>query len=165
VEPLDIKTGVDLVDTLSKYKATPSDMMSTISRSLDRFQNLHLDEIKWIASTDPNLAIRDANETRENTGTPTIGSTQGTSYRYYQIALIKGYIKPFNGDYRKALAMVNRFAESLRSQNAVQNIKVLMLPLDVSPHASLQGSTSDETPSSEAPFSLKVVLGIGSEAS
>jgi hypothetical protein len=62
VDPLDIKTAVEVVDTLAKYKAIPLAIMSTISRALDRFEDLHLEEIHWIASTDPNSVIGGAGE-------------------------------------------------------------------------------------------------------
>ncbi len=157
VDPFDIKTAVEMVDTLSKYKATPLAMMSTISRSLDRFENLHLAEIQWIASTDPSSAIGGISEAQEATGAQSSG--KGTSYRYYQIALVKGFVKPFNGDYREAIATIDRFALSLRSQAAVREVKIVTLPLNVGPGTSLQGS-ADEKARGEAEFALKLVLGI-----
>jgi hypothetical protein len=160
VDPFDIKTAVEMVDTLSKYKATPLDMMRTISRSLDRFENLHLAEIQWIASTDPSSAIGGVSDAQEAASTSGKFSETEALYRYYQIALVKGYIKPFNGNYREAIATLDRFAQSLRSQAAVREVNIVTLPLNIGPGTSLQGS-ADEQPTGEAEFVLKVVLGIG----
>ena len=162
VDPLDIKTGVEVVDTLAKYKAIPLTIMSTISRALDKFEDLHLEEIQWIASTDPNSVIGGASEAEEAPSlSRELSAPEGhPAYRYYQIALIKGHIKPFNGNYREAIATIDRFAGSVRSQAAVEDVKTVTLPLNVGPETSLQGSTSEEPATKEANFAVRVVLGI-----
>lgn len=161
VDPLDIKTAVEVVDTLAKYKAIPLAIMSTISRALDKFEDLHLEEIHWIASTDPNSVVGGANKTEEAPSlSRELSALEGPpTYRYYQIALIKGHIEPFNGNYREAIAIIDRFAGSLRSQAAVEDVKTVTLPLNVGPETSLQGSTSEEPATKEANFAVRVVLG------
>ena len=151
MDPLDIKTAVEVVDTLAKYKAIPLAIMSTISRALDRFEDLHLEEIHWIASTDPNSVIGGASKTEEAPSLSRELSAPGgpPAYRYYQIALVKGHIKPFNGNYREAIATI-----------AVEDVKTVTLPLNVGPETSLQGSTSEEPATKEANFAVRVVLGI-----
>ena len=163
LDPFDIKTAVKMVDTLSRYKATPLPMMRVISRSLDRFDSLHITEIQWSVSTDPRYApggIGDGRATVEPSTAPR--GEKAARYRYYQIALIKGYLTPFDGNYRQAIATINRFAESLRSQQAVQGVSIGTLPLNVGPETRLQGSAGEKT-TEEANFALKVVLGIGED--
>jgi hypothetical protein len=56
---------------------------------------------------------------------------------------------------------VNTFATRLRENSAVQEVKVLQEPVNVSSFANLQGSTTDETATTERPpaiFKLEIIL-------
>ena len=68
----------------------------------------------------------------------------------------KGRIEPFNGDYRDAMDVINRFAEDLRGREAVYGVVIVGLPLDISSGADLQGNT--QSLQHRAEFTLKVVL-------
>jgi hypothetical protein len=73
VEPKDIKTAVDIADTLSRYKATPLQMMRAVSRALDRYPELRIQSLNWLAGTDPNAAVEGEPRAAEDTSAP--GST------------------------------------------------------------------------------------------
>jgi len=163
VEPRDIQAAVEAVDTLEGQRATPLEMLQVLSRGLARLPEVQLDSITWAARPNP-----DADLTRENARVPTSSLQQFAvqpdqkKYRYYQIAIVNGRLNPFDGNFRRAIATINDFAETLRGIDSVYDVQIQSLPLDVSPSASLQGSTSvDRT---EAMFALRVVLGIADEA-
>lgn len=160
VEPVDIKTAVDLVDTLAKYKAGPFAMLGVISHALAGFPNLHLNEVRWTTSADPrsHAGLADQTEDAMRAGPP----IRAARRLFYQVALVKGYLEPFDGNYREALSAIRSFADSLRSQGAVDEVRIVALPLDFSSKASLQGRAG-EAPPEEATFAVKVVLGVGSE--
>jgi hypothetical protein len=163
VEARDMKLAVEIADTLQDYKATPVGMLETLSRGLDQFADIQLEGIDWTASLNP--------ETRPDQPKPQPGTVQSSpqstppaapgQYQYYQIAVLKGYIDPFNGDYRQAIARINQFAEALRSQDSVYDVNILSLPLDISSEASLQGVAN--AVAGEAAFSIRVVLGVNHE--
>lgn len=165
VEPRDIKTAVELVETLAKYKANPLSLMQVVSDVLGEFPSFRLDKLDWIASTDPAAPIGPELRTPNEQDEFTPPKDTGVVYDYYQIGLLQGSLEPFDGDYRKALSQVNRFAEFLRTRKAVQRVKILKLPLDVSSEASLKGSAGAETAKGDATFSIKLVLGISNGAS
>jgi hypothetical protein len=78
-----------------------------------------------------------------------------------QIGFVNAEIKSFNGDYRAALSSVNTFAMHLRENAKVQEVIVLQEPVNVSSFANLQGSTTDETATTERPpaiFKLEIIL-------
>jgi hypothetical protein len=168
VEPLDIKTGVELIDALNQHKATPLPMMAVIGHALDRFPNLYLDEIKWTASPDPKAEpgrSRPTGQEGEEIVEPPPGINPRSHYRYYQIAMVTGHISPFDGNYRNALALINRFTGWLKSQSGVHDVQVVTQPLNISSEASLQGSASDDaTTPGKASFGVKVILGVGDVA-
>lgn len=160
VPPADIKTAMEIVDTISRHKANPFDILSIVSQVLDRYALLHIDQVDWTVSADPN---RSPGSLKTREPVRPASRTVTDSYLYYQIAEVKGRIDPFDGNYRSALALVNQFAESLRTSDGVLDVNVESLPLDVSPEARLEGATSAEVQDKEATFSLKVVLGIEDE--
>ncbi len=156
IEPADLKTAVEIVDSMEDYKASPLPMMQTISQGLESFSAIQVDSIEWLASVDPNTVKGSStNRTEANT------LSDSDEYIYYQIATINGSLSPFDGNYRQAIDLVNRMAEAIRSQSDIYNVRILTLPLDVSSEARLQGT--GESVRGEAGFSLRVVKGIAGE--
>ena len=90
--------------------------------------------------------------------TPAVGTNTEQEYKYYQISNINAHISPFDGNYREAIAIVNKFAEALRENQQVHSVSITSFPLDISSTATLQGNT--ELTEKEALFSLKTVVGI-----
>ncbi len=158
VEPENIKKAIEIVDTLLKYKTTPFLMLSTISEALTRYPNIQIDGIEWIVDTDPNKRLNQTIELEEGED-----SIEKGNYDYYQIATIKGHLDPFDGNYRKAIGIVKRFANTLKNEKNVHYVKVESLPLDISPESRLTGEAQDDQPH-DAIFALTVVLGVKNES-
>jgi len=168
VDPADLKVVVDTTGTLKTYKSEPADMFKLISKGMDIFPEIQISKIHWAANINPNHKLGAGKlDSIINEGIQgVLGfsniSDEETGYLYYQIALINCYLDKFDGDYRKALNMIDQFAESLRRQDSVHDVSVVSLPLDISSEATLQGSTKEN--SSKSNFSIRVVLGIKNEA-
>ena len=164
VDPQDIKTAVDIADTLSRYKATPLEMMRAVSRALDGYPELQIASLDWLAGTDPNAVVE--GEPRGDEDMPPPGSTPpgDSGDLYYQIAVLTGEIRPFDGDFRAALDRINGFAAALRARPAVRGVTVLNVPFDVDPAGELQGGADDAARPEKAEFTVKVVLGVGRAA-
>ena len=153
-----------MTNTLKNYKTDPFKMLTVISEGLEQYPLIQLEEINWAAAADPNKKISGdtaAVNTQGVVGYSNIG-TKDTGFDYYQIALINGEISPFDGDYRKALDMINRFSETLGNIDSVYNVSVVSLPLDTSSQANLQG-TSNSGPGT-AKFSVRIVMGLNHES-
>ncbi len=165
VSPAEIKVAVDLVDTIDQYKTSPFEMMKIISNGLTRFPSIQLEKLDWGASTDPNDQIGSTRTrgSENRIGAPPTAEATNTSYRFFQIALVTGYLDPFDGNYREALATISEYAETLRTMDSVYDVSVVTLPLDTSSDARLRGTTGSEA--GKANFSVRVVLGMGNEAS
>jgi hypothetical protein len=77
----------------------------------------------------------------------------------HQSAFVSGEVRPFRGDYRAAIATINTLAERIRQNPAVQEVRAVKMPLNVSPTAPLSGNTLDtrgETGTAE--FELAITL-------
>ncbi len=168
--PRDIKAAVDTVDALYRHRAQPQEMMRAVSSALEGFPPLRLDRIDWVAAQDPNADLNPQQTAATGTERPAaiadpglVGSEPAKSYLYYQIAEVQGHIEPFHGDYRAALAMVDRFEKALSSQEDVFQVQVIRQPLDVSSAANLEGASDEPLAGRIAEFSVRVVMGIGDE--
>lgn len=163
VAPPDLEVAVNIANTLQAYKTDPFPVLKIISQTMNGFPLVTIDEISWSAGADPNTKITSEEDKLADKGVLAYTGTgaEEADYNYYHIAVLKGAIKPFNGDYRTALDMINAFATDLRNRENVRNVNVLSLPLDISSEANLQG-TSNTLPG-EARFSVRVVMGVKNE--
>ena len=155
VEPLELKAAVRIADSLALYKSSPSDMVSVLSASLNRFPSVQLSKLAWAAADNPGTTLNSA-PVRADIRVALDISGAGAAGTIYHVALLEGRIEPFNGNFREAMVAINRFAEDLRAREAVHDASIVSLPLDVSSGADLQGNT--QSLQSRAEFTLRVVL-------
>lgn len=160
VEPAQIKVAVEAMRGLEKYRATPIDMMRTLSAGLQDFPEMQIDEITWVASFDPERGTgraTPATRDRRRSGRDEPQISRGQNH-YYQIARIKGHIEPFDGNFRQAIARVNEFSEQFRTQDHVHDVRIITAPLDITPEARLQGIA--DRPSLNANYEMEIVITI-----
>lgn len=161
VESAQVKVAVDAVNTLNEYKSTPNGMLKFLSKGLNQFPNIKLDDLDWVFSVDPNkgLASSATNSTEINNSVlPVESAIDAPQIKYYEISNINAHIESFDGNYREAIAMVNSFAETLNSFDSAYDVRVQSFPLDISSEATLQGDA--ESVGKAALFSLRAVIGV-----
>lgn len=134
VEPAELKVAIDIADALARRKTGPGGAVRLLSDSLERFPAIQATRLVWNATAE------------------TMPGGVGT--RCCQ-ARLEGRIEPFDGDFRAAMAVINRFADDLRSQSATRSVRLLALPLNLSPDADLQGDTRGLN--DEARFTMDLV--------
>jgi hypothetical protein len=159
-ESREMKNAVEMVGTIAAYRAAPLGMMVAVSEGLREFPSLQLERFDWLASTDAQAPVRGSARRRQSGVAALLGAgpDPSTSSNLYQLALIKGRIDPFNGDYRGALGLISRFAERLRGLDGVSDVQVVSLPLDIGSENQLAGDASVEASVGSAPFALRIVL-------
>jgi len=156
-EPQDLKLAVELAEKLRAYKTTPRAMVMALSEGLADFPKLKINNINWLASTNPDKPVGGGRGQRANVrsnSNPLAGNPDQA--QLYQVAHIQGQVDPFDGDYREALAMVRQFAATLLGLPGVEAVNVVELPLDIGSGSSLAGDTARKA--GAAPFELRVVL-------
>jgi hypothetical protein len=157
VEPAQIKVAVDAVASLNEYKSTPYEMFRYLGKGLEQYPDIKLDDLDWSFSVDPNKGTV-ISSTDKNINTPESSINTDDEIKYYQISYLKAHIEPFDGNYRKAIATVKNFAETLRSFDATHSISIESFPLDISSTATLQGDAGSV--GKAALFSLRAVIGV-----
>lgn len=155
VEPAQIKTAVDAVATLREYKTDPARLFAVLGSVLNRAPQITLDELQWITSADPQRSVGPTALKSD-----AASSLHASAGEYYQIAEFGAHLEPFDGDFRKAIAVVDGLAEELKAQVQVESVKVLSYPLDVRPEASLSGSATAAGDRVVPNFRIRVVLGV-----
>ena len=153
VDPSDLKTAVLIADSLAQNKTSPNGMVTVLGRSLHGFPSIRLSRMSWTVTDEPDTAYAGDPEQAD---LPVAMDVSGPVRSLYQAALLRGRIEPFNGDYRDAMDVINRFAEDLRGREAVYGVVIVGLPLDISSGADLQGNT--QSLQNRAEFTLRVVL-------
>ena len=139
-----LRNAVETAEKIKKEGRTPELMFGVISHALDSSPDVMLKSIVW----------KYGKEGKVEDSAPAQGIAANT-----QSGLIEAEIRPFNGDYRAAMARINRFAEKLRQDKNVAQVNVIQLPLNINPGTSLSGNTTDSREqSSTAPFKVELSL-------
>jgi len=130
----DMKAGVSVMRKLAQYGYTPDEVLRPISRILDRYPQIELDDITWqMSATEPVApgALADVPA---------------------QVTTLKGHLTGFANDYRAALGYLESFQRELTAQG--YQVTALSKPLDISPGGSIadRRSTGPDT----LGFSLKI---------
>jgi len=157
VESEQVKIAVEAANTLDEFKSTPYEMLGFIGKGLEQYPNIRLDDMDWNSSIDPNKgSVASSKDSVSNI--PVDTNIDNNEVKYYQISNFKAHIEPFDGNYREAIAMVNMFAETLRSFDSTYNISIESFPLDISSTATLEGDS--HTTGKEAFIAIRAVIGV-----
>ena len=152
--PVDLKVLSDVAHNLEQKRVNPFNMLQLISKSMDQFPMIQVEQIIWSSIAD--------NEKTQKNGAKSNGSAPKINGKpRIQVATMHGYIRPFDGDYRGALDMIDAFAIELRNSDQILDVTLLSLPMDIGPAASIEGSSAAVP--GEAAFSVRVVLGLPDE--
>lgn len=144
-----LKLTVDAFEHLRERARTPEDLFTTVSARLEKHPTITLNSIAWRHSRAADAA----------TAFATTGSAPGGDGTPKQFGLLSGEITPFRGDYRTAVVTIREFADDLRRDPRVADIKILKLPLDDSSRQALSGSTNARVEQQVgAQFEFSIVL-------
>ena len=150
--------AVEIAKKISENRRTPELMMKTVSLALDANPSITLNRLKWVHSSqtsDPEEASSQQQAAPANLA----DTANATSNKKWQIGYIEGEIKPFSGDYRAAIQDINTFAASLKKNEAVADVAILQLPLNINSGSGLSGTTLEKnTLAPSAKFKVKVLL-------
>jgi hypothetical protein len=147
----DMRKAVEVVGMLRKYVRTPEALMEVVGRTLASYPKIQLVKLNW----------RYGAETGEGANQPPSGPAQSTPAQWVETGEVEAEIRPFDGDYRAALALIERFAQSLRAEAGVADVRVIQLPVNLDPKVGLSGNTQDILDARSASAQFKVALRLG----
>lgn len=146
-----LEKAVQLAARIRQDSRTPEAIMLAVSRALQTSPEITLTRLSWkfgAGSHDAGLSPG------ANVPPPATPGNQLES------GVVEGEIRPFHGDYRAAMASVNRLAEKMRHDPGVASVNVIQTPLNIQSTTALSGNTLNAASSdaARAEFKLKVVL-------
>lgn len=155
-----LKKAVEIAQKLRESTHNPQRMMALVSRAVEASPTIIVREFGWKYG---NTEIATEGSARPAAGDPaTPASPSGPlPLLRRESALIDGEIRPFRGDYRSAIGVINGFAGRLAKAPEVAEVRVVKLPLNVSPSLTLSGNTLDnpeQTATATAEFRLLVLF-------
>ena len=148
--------AVQTAERLKSATRSPEPVMIAVSRALEQYPNVWLKSFGWkYAARDFDAESAAPRTDSAQPGVPAPVPVPGAQSSRRQTAYVDAEIRPFNGDYRLALDEINAFVEALKLAPMVAEVRVVSLPLNVSPTTALTGSTAETGPrATSAPFRL-----------
>lgn len=155
-----LKRAVDIAQSLRDSARDPTGAMAIVSRALDATPNVVIREFGWkYATSDIDKRVSGGSAPAPASPAATPGAPGLAPKPRHQSAFVAGEIRPFRGDYRGAIETINALAERIRRHPAVQEVRAVRMPLNVSPGSPLSGNTLDtRSETGAAEFELAVVL-------
>jgi len=157
-----LKKAVEIAQKLRESLHTPQRMLGIVSRAIETSPTVVFKAFEWKYGATEIEA--QGSVSRSATGPeapPAAAPVAGPAPSRKESALIEGEIRPFRGDYRSAIVTINALASRIAGEPDVAEVRVVKLPLNVSPSLSLSGNTVDnpeQTAAATAEFKLLVVL-------
>lgn len=154
-----LKKATEIAERLQSSAITPERFFLIVGQALSTSPEIAVTELDWQYSNsefEPGAAAGAAGAAR-TPPQPAQPASAATGRK--QSGLIAGQVRDFKGDFRVAINSINALAERLRNDPAVDTVRVVQLPLNVSPTLTLSGNTSDNpAKAGAAEFKLVLVL-------
>ena len=157
----DLQQAVEIHNQLVKAARSPRLVMEALSRGLEQVPEIEVERLHLLRSED--IEVKDSgllNGVAAPAAAAPIQGAQAANGTLYQICFLNGQIRNFTGDYRAALASVNRLAEKLKTDPAIEQATVTQEPVNLNSFSNLSGSTVDEQTArlQAAAFQIKIVF-------
>jgi len=148
-----LRKATELADQLQASAATPERFLQVIGRALTPSPEIALADIAW----QHRAGGFESNTTATDIAARALAPAPGANRQ--QSGQITGQVRNFNGDFRTAIDSINGLAERLRQDAAVENVRIVQLPLNASPTLALSGNTADNpAQAGAAEFKMVIVL-------
>lgn len=153
--PDNLRRAVEVSQRIGKTIRSPELMMEVVSQALDSNPSIVMKRFTWKYATTEVETGGDAKPTPD--ASRAVAPLAGSARK--QSGLVQGEVRPFRGDYRAAIDAINQFATSLSQQPAVAEVKIVKLPLNISPSLTLSGNTLESHEQSvKAEFSVVIII-------
>lgn len=144
-----LEKAVQLAIRIKQDQRTPQRAMLAVSRALETSPEIALDSLGWkYGAAGP------------ETDKSAPASPGGAAAGWRESIMVEGEIRPFHGDYRSAMASVNRFAAKMAQDPDIASASVVQMPLNIHSSNALSGNTLDaaNNETARAEFKIKVVM-------
>lgn len=150
-----LRQTVEMAGQIRSSLRTPESMFLVVSHALDALPQIQLTRVSWHYGSLP--AELEAGRSQPAAK----GQATLEPETRVQSAVLRGEIRPFNGDYKAAMGLINAFATQLAADGRVAEVRAVRLPLNVSSDAGLSGSTTATSERNSAEFEFAIIFKAG----
>jgi hypothetical protein len=118
-------------------------MLAVVSRALDEVPQIQLARVEW------------KYDAGSEGGQAAAAVPAGP---LVQVAVVRGEVSPFTGDYKRAMAQINDFASRLSADPKVAKVEALELPFNASSESGMSGNTNTPAGTAGAQFEFAVTF-------
>jgi len=152
-----LRNTVEMAQQLRASMRTPEPMFVAVSHALDASPQIQLSHLAWHYGQ-KSLDI-ESNAPQGAAG----GRPSGEAKPLVQSGIVRGEVRPFDGDYKAAMALISGFAARLAADDMVAEVRALKLPFNASSETGLAGSTNIISARGNAEFEFVVVFKAGAK--
>ena len=156
----ELKVAVELAQKFDSLNQTPLRLMQIVSGALEPQPELVINRLRWKQTENAKFVDDAPSIAKASTtpGQPAQLTPPKPSSGLYEIGFVSGEIQNFTGDYRTALANVERFVEALKKNKDVAQVTVVQQPVNTSSKVTLSGNTLDDNTNKQEPAYFIVKL-------
>lgn len=147
-DAMNMQEWLEIRNTLVRSAVLPEKLLEPFGYTLSLFPEITLTSLEWARATD------DTDDTDEISANPEAFQDQENSGPKIVLSLT-AKIEPFDGDYRAALALIDRFANQLKKAPVIAAIAKEKLPVDLDAGREITGSADTKVLPGE--FALKII--------
>lgn len=138
--PFEMRAQIQVYQHIQQQIITPAAILAPISLVLQHHPDITLEAVAWGSKNDGSQPPAIEN--------PDPSQTTGNEKRLVPLRL-SASIAPFDGNYRKALALIERVTKQLGQTAQIKNVKTVKLPIEINANNELSGTTSQRSLDSE----------------
>lgn len=153
--PKVIRETVEINDRLSGNRYHPQFMMALLGKTLSRFPNIHLDEIRW-KIIKPEEQGQDVDLELDEEGN--VIEPVHDERRVMQMVTIKARLEPQIKKYQSAFNKIEQLISELKRHKDLVKVNAVSLPLNVDPTSTLQGESGLGLNNPTAFFEIEAVM-------
>ena len=138
---------VKLVGLMQKrYISDPEELLSMVSRDISLFPDIRVNNVEWFTSKFADAASASIVNWGKGKGKkkkkPVGNKKNFLANGFFEIAVVRGQILNFDGDYRYALSTIDDLETALNESGNYYLVEIIKRPLDIEPGNTLSGDFS-----------------------
>ncbi len=151
-----MREATALADSLERHPLQTGKLFKLLGKAFSRYPSLEMHKLSWFSS--------DKADTSKGDSLTALNNASGLPLPHYNVMLVSGALRNFDGSYKNAQQQVDTLARWLRQQPGVVSADIERAPLDTRPGSQIQGELDSLSVQNSAAFDLRVVMELQNDA-
>jgi len=151
-----MREATALANSLESHPMATRELFEVLGAAFNHHPTLEMRELHWFTS--------DKIDARQPVTLASIDPSAGLPLPRYNVSLVSGALRNFDGSYQRAQAQVDQLVAWLQLQAGIVAVDIERAPLDTRPDAQIQGELDNQRQQDSAAFELRIVMELKNEA-